>query len=140
MKKPQTQPASHPPAKEKRKETKPFNVDDHVRWDLPREEVVEIKAFQIIVWVSVSGRTLAVYRDDVKGSNVTVNLALPSSLSLLDLRVKVKAHSKGHGKKRRIYFRTPPTCPPNGQWTTGVEFTFGDGSSQQLSAPTPCRR
>jgi hypothetical protein len=95
---------------------------------------------QIIVWVSVSGRTLAVYRDDVKGSNVTVNLALPSSLALLDLRVKVKAHSKGHGKKRRIYFRTPPACPPSGQWTTGVEFTYADGSSQQLSAPTPCRR
>lgn len=95
---------------------------------------------EIIVWVSVSGRTLAVYRDDVKGSNVTVNLALPSSLSLLDLRVKIKAHSKGHGRKRRIYFRTPPACPPTGQWTTGVEFTYADGSSQQLSAPTPCQQ
>src|SRR5438093_549322 len=50
---------------------------------------------EIIVWVSVSGRTLAVYRDDVKGSNVT------------------------------------EACPASGQWTTGVVFTYGDGSIQE---------
>lgn len=45
MKKSGTQ---QPPAKEKRKETTPFNIDDHTRWDLSREEVTEIKqAFDI---------------------------------------------------------------------------------------------
>src|SRR5207253_7097789 len=53
---------------------------------------------QIIVLVSVSGRTLAVYRDDIKGRKVTVNLALPSSLALLELHAKIKPHSRGHGK------------------------------------------
>lgn len=44
MKKSQTQ----QPPKEKRKQTKPFNIDDYVSWTLPREEVVEIKqAFDI---------------------------------------------------------------------------------------------
>ena len=36
------------PQKQKRQETHAFNVDDYVRWDLSREEVVEIKqAFDI---------------------------------------------------------------------------------------------
>jgi hypothetical protein len=94
---------------------------------------------QIIVFVRVSGRPLAVYRDDIKGRTVTVNLALPPSLSLLELHAKITPHSKGHGKKRRIYFRNPPICPVSGEWTTFVVWTYADGSTQQLSDGTPCR-
>ncbi len=93
---------------------------------------------QIIVLVRASGRTLAVYRDEIVGSTVTVKLDLPSSLSLLELHAQIKPHSGGHGKKRRIYFRNPATCPPSGQWTTNVVFSYGDGSVQQLSDQTPC--
>jgi hypothetical protein len=95
---------------------------------------------QIIVLVRVEGRTLAVYRDDIKGRVVTVNLGLPSGLSLLELRATIKPHAKGRGKKRRVYFRTPPVCPPNGEWTTTVIFTYVDGSSQALADGSPCRR
>jgi hypothetical protein len=95
---------------------------------------------QIIVVVRVEGRTLAVYRDDIQGRVVTVNLGLPSGLSLLELRATIKAHTKGRGKKRRIYFRTPSVCPPSGEWTTTVVFTYVDGSSQQLADGSPCRR
>jgi hypothetical protein len=95
---------------------------------------------QIIVLVRVSGRTLAVYRDDIKGRTVTVNLALPSSLSLLELHAQIKPHARGHGNRRRVYFRNPSLCPPTGQWTSGVVFTYADGSTQQLSAGTPCRK
>ena len=94
---------------------------------------------QIIVLVRASGRTLAVYRDDIKGRMVTVNLALPPSLALLELHAKIKPHSRGHGKRRRIYFRNPPTCPPSGEWTTTVVWTYADSSTQQLSDGTPCR-
>ena len=66
---------------------------------------------QIIVLVRVEGRTLAVYRDDIKGRIVTVNLDLPSGLSLLELRATIKPHVKGRGKKRRVYFRTPACVP-----------------------------
>ena len=46
MKRKQAQQA--PPPKQKRQETKPWNVEDHVRWDLSAEEVKEIKqAFDI---------------------------------------------------------------------------------------------
>jgi hypothetical protein len=95
---------------------------------------------QIIVMVRVEGRTLAVYRDDIKGRVVTVNLGLPSGLSLLELRATIKPHAKGRGKKRRIYFRTPSVCPPSGEWTTTVIFTYVDGSSQQLADGSPCRK
>jgi hypothetical protein len=94
---------------------------------------------QIIVFVRASGRPLAVYRDDIKGRTVTVNLALPSSLALLELHAKIRPHSRGHGKKRRIYFRNPPVCPSSGEWTTMVVWTYADNSAQQLSDGTPCR-
>jgi hypothetical protein len=94
---------------------------------------------QIIVMVRVEGRTLAVYRDDIKGRVVTVNLGLPSGLSLLELRATIKPHVKGRGRRRRVYFRTPPVCPPNGEWTTTVIFTYVDGSSQELADGSPCR-
>jgi hypothetical protein len=94
---------------------------------------------QIIVLVRASGRTLAVYRDDIKGRMVTVNLALPSSLALLELHARIKPHSRGQGKKRTIYFRNPAICPPSGEWTTRVVWTYADGSTQQLSDGTPCR-
>lgn len=95
---------------------------------------------QIIVLVRVEGRNLAVYRDDIKGRVVTVNLGLPSGLSLLELRATIKPHVKGRGKQRRVYFRTPSVCPPSGEWTTTVIFTYVDGSSQELSDGSPCRR
>jgi hypothetical protein len=95
---------------------------------------------QIIVLVRVEDRTLAVYRDDVKGRVVTVNLGLPSGLSLLELRAKINPHAKGRGKKRRRYFRTPPVCPPSGEWTTTVVFTYIDGSSNSLADGSPCQK
>jgi hypothetical protein len=95
---------------------------------------------QIIVLVRTSGRTLAVYRDDIRGTRVTVNLALPSSLALLELHAQIKPHSRGHGKRRKIYFRNPSTCPQSGEWTTNVIFTYADGSTEQLRDGTPCRR
>jgi hypothetical protein len=95
---------------------------------------------QIIVLVRVEDRTLAVYRDDIKGRVVTVNLGLPSGLSLLELRATIKPQVKGRGKKRRVYFRTPPVCPPSGEWTTTVIFTYIDGSSQRLADGSPCRQ
>ena len=108
----------------------------------PRSDATPVlqRAAQIIVLVHVEGRTLAVYRDDVKGRVVTVNLGLPSGLSLLELRATIDPHARGRGKKRRLYFRTPPVCPPSGEWTTTVIFTYLDGSSQQLADGSPCRR
>ena len=94
---------------------------------------------QIIVFVQASGRTLAVYRDDIEGRRVTVNLGLPPNLSLLELHARIKPHSRGRGKRRRVYFQNPATCPASGEWTTDVIFTYADSSTQQLSDGAPCR-
>jgi len=96
-------------------------------------------ARQIIVLVETGGRTLAVYRDDVRNGTVTVNFALPPSLSLLDLKLKVSGNSRRRGGRARPYFRTPPTCPEGGLWSTRVTFTYLDGSTQDLDATTACR-
>lgn len=94
---------------------------------------------EIIVLVRVEDRTLAVYRDDIKGRVVTVNLDLPSGLSLLELDATIRPHARGRGKRRRVYFRTPPRCPPSGEWTTTVVFTYVDGSSESHVDGSPCR-
>jgi hypothetical protein len=89
---------------------------------------------QIIVVVRVGRSTLAVYRDTVVGSTVTVHFALPPSLSLLDLRIHIPVHVRG----RRVYFSTPPSCPDDGVWQMLATSSYTDGSSQQAQAVVAC--
>ena len=93
---------------------------------------------QIIIVVELNGKKLANYRDDVEGNVVTVHLALPSGLSLLRLDAFITPHVRGHGAKRKIYFRNPRSCPASGLWTQNVTFTYIDGSSDQHSDTAPC--
>lgn len=44
------------------------------------------------------------------------------------------------GTSRRPYFRTPPSCPASERWITRITFTYRDGVTQSLEAPSPCRR
>jgi len=94
---------------------------------------------QIIVLVELNGKKLANYRDDIKGSVVTVRLALPGGLSLLRLDAFIKPHTRGHGRHRRVYFKNPKSCPDSGSWTSAVVFTYADGTSDQHSDAAPCR-
>ena len=89
---------------------------------------------QIIVVVRVGRSTLAVYRDTVVGSSVTVHFALPPSLSLLDLRIHIPVHVRG----RRVYFSTPPGCPADRVWPMTATSTYTDGSTQQAQAAAAC--
>jgi hypothetical protein len=93
---------------------------------------------QIIVLVTVEKRSLIVFRDDVRGGTIVVNLKIPSGVSLTSLHVQFFRHSRKVGRKRHTYMRTPPTCPASGQWVTSTTFTYTDGSSQQLTGGTPC--
>jgi hypothetical protein len=95
---------------------------------------------QIIVLVMIEGRVLTEFRDDVKGGSITINLAIPQGVSLTRLQVDIPRHVSKRGKRKRVYMRTPPACPASGFWTTGATFTYRDGSSQQLTATTPCRQ
>jgi hypothetical protein len=95
---------------------------------------------QIIVLVTIAGRVVTVFRDDVKGRSITINLAIPKGVSLTRLHAQIPRHTRKRGKKRRFYMRTPPVCPSSGVWTTTATFTYRDGSTQQLTAGTSCKQ
>ncbi|MFL5842257.1 MAG: hypothetical protein ACJ77Z_17555, partial [Thermoleophilaceae bacterium] len=40
----------------------------------------------------------------------------------------------------RGYMRTPPTCPPSGEWTFKGQFTFADGVVEADRYDMPCQR
>ena len=105
---------------------------------IPARVTLYNAAGQIIVLVETDGRTLAVYRDDVRHGTVTVHFALPAGISLLDLRLKVSGNSRTRAGRLHPYFRTPATCPSDGLWRTGVSFTHIDGSTGEREATTPC--
>jgi hypothetical protein len=97
---------------------------------------------QIIVVVTLDnsrGRLLTNFRDDVKKSSITINLKIGRGISLIRFQAHVPSHFRKRGGKRRAYFRTPPTCPASGTWTTTVVFDYRDGTSDRHSAPSPCR-
>jgi hypothetical protein len=92
----------------------------------------------IIVLVQVDGRTLTNFRDDVKNGTIHVNAKIPAGISLTKLDIAIPVHSRKVGKKRRVYARTPATCPASGSWTTTATFIYVDGSEQQLTSDSPC--
>jgi hypothetical protein len=94
----------------------------------------------IIVVVMLNGRLLTNFRDDVGRRSVTINLKLPPGVSLTSFTPHVPRHVQRRGGKRKAYFRTPPLCPAEGVWTTTATYTYRDGSSQELTATTPCRK
>jgi hypothetical protein len=94
----------------------------------------------IIVVVTVDGRYITSFRDDLTRDTLTVNFRIPPGISLVRFKPHIPRHFRKRAGKRRAYLRTPPTCPATGAWTTTVVFFYRDGSNQELSAATPCRR
>jgi hypothetical protein len=98
---------------------------------------------QIIVVVTLDnakGRLLTDFRDDVKKDSITVNLKIGKGISLVRFQAHVPPHVRKakKGKKRRVYFTTPPSCPATGAWTTTFIFSYRDGTSDEHSSATPC--
>ena len=97
---------------------------------------------QIIVVVTLDnakGRLLTTFRDNVERSTITINLKIGKGISLVRFQAHVPPHARKQGRKRRVYFTTPPSCPAGGAWTTTVTFSYRDGSSDQHTAASPCR-
>jgi hypothetical protein len=98
---------------------------------------------QIIVVVTLDGpkgRLLTDFRDDVRRSSITVNLKVGRGISLIRFQAHVPVHARKRGKKRRVYFTTPPSCPASGSWTNTVVLSYRDGTSDQHSAQSPCKK
>jgi hypothetical protein len=94
---------------------------------------------QIIVLVQTAGRTLTEFRDDVRGRTLTVNAVIPAGIALTKLDISIPAHARKRHRRKHVYFRTPPTCPAAGVWTTEATLNYVDGSTQTLTSSTPCR-
>jgi hypothetical protein len=94
----------------------------------------------IIVVVTVAGRYVTSFRDDLTRDKLTVNFRIPAGISLIRFKPHIPRHFRKRAGKGRAYMRTPPSCPATGAWTTTVLFSFRDGSTQELAAATPCRR
>lgn len=94
----------------------------------------------IIVVVTIDGRYITSFRDDLTRDTLQVNFRLPPGISLIRFRPHIPRHFRKRAGKRRAYMTTPPSCPASGVWTTSVVFIFRDGSTDEHSDPTPCRR
>ena len=94
----------------------------------------------IIVVVTVGGRYITSFRDDLTRDTLTVNFRIPPGISLIRFKPHIPRHFRKRAGKRRAYMRTPPSCPASGTWTTNVTFIYRDGSTQDLAVATPCRR
>jgi hypothetical protein len=92
----------------------------------------------IIVVVTVDGRYVTSFRDDLTRDTLTVNFRIPPGVSLIRFKPHIPRHFRKRAGKRRAYMRTPPSCPATGAWTTRVLFSYRDGSTQELTAATPC--
>jgi hypothetical protein len=93
----------------------------------------------IIVVVTVDGRYITSFRDDLTRDTLTVNFRIPPGISLVRFEPHIPRHFLKRAGKRRAWLRTPPSCPATGAWTTTVVFFYRDGSNQELTASTPCR-
>src|SRR4029453_8401509 len=85
---------------------------------------------KIIVVVMLGDRLLTNFSDDVGRRSVTVNLKILPGISLTRFVPHIPRHFRKIGKKRKVYLRTPPTCPASGVWITTAIFTYRDGSEQ----------
>ena len=95
---------------------------------------------QIIVIATLNGVLVTEFRDLVRKRTIVVRPALPPGVSLKRLALRMGAFSMGRGAARRVYMRTPPTCPPSRRWTIVGSFKYADGTAQTLERASPCSR
>jgi hypothetical protein len=93
---------------------------------------------QIIVLVTLKGAPITEFRDQVQRSAIIVRPVLPAGVSLERLALRIGPHSSGLGIARRIYMRTPRSCPNSRRWKLIGTFSYADNSSQTHTSTTPC--
>jgi hypothetical protein len=78
--------------------------------------------------LTISGSTLTAHPPSVPGG--------PSDYKT-DIK-RINFVIPAHGTAGRSYISTPPNCPRTGRWRTVATFYFGDGTSNRVTADTPC--
>jgi hypothetical protein len=95
---------------------------------------------QIIVLVTLNRVPITEFRDQVQRSAIIVRPELPAGVSLERLALRIGPHSSGRGSARKIYMRTPSSCPKSRRWKLVATFSYADNSSQTHTSTTPCLR
>ena len=96
-------------------------------------EVVTFKgtnAFAGLDRLSVDGRTLTAHPPPTPGGPPD------GRTTIREVRIELPARVGADG---RPYLRTPPSCPPDGQWRGEGRFAFADGSTATVPTAQPCR-
>ena len=78
--------------------------------------------------LTISGSTLTAHPPSVPGGPT-------------DYRTDIKRITftiPAHGSGDKAYVTTPPRCPSSGRWRTVATFYFADGTSNRVTAGTPC--
>lgn len=52
----------------------------------------------------------------------------------------ISPYTTGSGRALRSYATTPPRCPRTGRWSTTIDFSWADGSSDSVVSAQPCSR
>jgi hypothetical protein len=78
--------------------------------------------------LTIKGNTLTAHPPSVPGG--------PPDYMTAIKRITFVIPAFGRGGKS--YLTTPPTCPKSGRWRTLATFYFADGSSNRVTADTPC--
>ena len=89
--------------------------------------------------VTLNGVLATEFRDRVGTNTIFVRPVLPPGVSLGRLALRMGAFSTGSGAARKVYMRTPPTCPRSGRWNIAGRLIYADGSAQTLKRASPCR-
>ena len=88
--------------------------------------------------------TRAVSRGRLDGATLTTEVPpIPGGppdgfTAIKGVRLEVNRVSAGTGDNRRSYLTTPASCPPDGNWTTAITFTYRDAVSETVSSNSPC--
>ncbi len=91
-----------------------------------------------------AGAARMVLRSPIRGATITNEVPrLPggppdgaTAIRTVDLRIG--AVSRRDGSRVRNYITTPPACPAPNRFDNSAAFTYFDGVSQTVAAPSPC--
>jgi hypothetical protein len=107
-----------------------FNNQDEVVGVADSTNIPVVPGFsRVVIRTKLEGNTSSFDFPEVPGKGPPDNYAAIKTLRLTAEPVI---------QNGRAYSRTPPTCPPSGQWTGSIDFTYRDGVKQTVVTSSPC--
>ena len=115
----------------------------------PVKETVTVFAGKNSLFAYLEGAQTTIIDLKLKGNKLTAEvprMCVPGGtladnckngdIILKTLDVKLNAKKKG----KRVFIKTPATCPSSRKWTNKAVYTFDNGDSETKTSTTPCRK